>query len=86
MISSAQGHVCTSLQAQEPRLQLCRRQDFHRKLKNQGCRDWIGAVASSSFPHPTLSLASEQTLKDLIKIPGTNVEVRVNLANWALRT
>ena len=26
-----------SLQAQEPRLQFCRRQVFHRKLRNQGC-------------------------------------------------
>ena len=57
-----------SLQAQEPRLQFCRRQVFHHKLRNQGCsftRDWIGAIASHCFPHPTLSLASEQTLKDL---------------------
>ena len=51
-----------SLQVQEPRLQFCRRQVFHRKLRNQGCsfiREWIGAVASRCFPHPTLSLASE---------------------------
>ena len=50
------------LQAEKPR-QVC-----HRKLRNQGCsftRDLIGAVASRCFPHPTLSLASEQTLKDL---------------------
>ena len=26
-----------SLQAQEPRLQFCRRQVFHRKLRNHGC-------------------------------------------------
>ena len=26
-----------SLQTQEPRLQFCRRQVFHRKLRNQGC-------------------------------------------------
>ena len=26
-----------SLQAQEPRLQFCRRQVFHRKFRNQGC-------------------------------------------------
>ena len=79
-----------SLQAQEPRLQFCRKQVFHRKLRNQGCsfnRDLIGPVASRCFPHPTLSLASEQTLKDL-KVPrGTKLEVRrVDLANWALRT
>ena len=75
-----------SLQAQEPRLQFCQRQVFHCKLRNQGCsftRDWIGVVASRCFPHPTLSLASEQTWKDP---RGTNVEVRrVDLANWALR-
>ena len=57
-----------SLPQQEPRLQFCRRQIFHRKLRNQGCsftRDWIGALASGSFPHLTLSLTSQQTLKDL---------------------
>ena len=46
---------------------------FHRKLRNQGCgftRDLIGAVASRWFPHPTLSLASEQTLKDLKRPHG----------------
>ena len=58
------------------------------KLRNQGCsftRDLTGAVASRCFPHPTLSLASEQTLKDLKDPRGTNEEVRrVGLANWAL--
>ena len=57
-----------SLQAKKPRLQFCHRHVFQRKLRNQGCsftRDLIGAVASRCFPHPTLSLASEQTLKDL---------------------
>ena len=53
----------------------------------KGCsftRDLIGAVASRSFLYPTLSLASEQTLKDP---RGTNKEVRrVDLANWAFRT
>ena len=79
-----------SLQAEKPRLQFCQRQVFHRKLRNQGCsftRDLIGAVASRCFPHPTLSLASEQTLKDLKRSQGTNEEVgRMDLANWALRT
>ena len=45
------------LHAQEPRLQFCRRQVFHRKLGNQGCsytRDWIGTVACRCFPHPYL--------------------------------
>ena len=57
-----------SLQAEKPRLQFCRRQIFHRKLRKRGCsftRDLIGAVASRCFPHPTVSLASQQTLKDL---------------------
>ena len=62
-----------SLQPEKPTLQFCRRQVFHRKLKNQGCgftRDLIGALASRCFPHPTLSLASEQTLKDLKRSQG----------------
>ena len=51
----------------------CRRQVFHRKLRNQGCsftRDLIGEVASRCFPHPTLSLASKQTIKDLKRSQG----------------
>ena len=63
-----------SLQVQEPRLQFCWRQVFHHKLSNQGCsftRDWIGAVASCCFLHPSFFLVSEQTLKDLT---GTNME------------
>ena len=54
-------------------LQFCRGQVFHHKLKNQRCsfmRDWIDAVASRCFPHPTISLASEQTLKDLKRFQG----------------
>ena len=31
---------------------------------------WIGAVVSLCFPHTTLSLASEQTLKDLRRYQG----------------
>ena len=57
-----------SLQAEKPRLQFCQRQVFHRKLRNQGCsftKGLIGAVASRCFPHPILSVASEQNLKDL---------------------
>ena len=79
-----------SLLVQEPRSQFCRSQVFHRKLRNQGwsfTSDWIGAVVSRCFPQTTLSLASEQTLKDLKISQGTNVGVRrVDLANWALRT
>ena len=62
-----------SLQAEEPRLQFCRRQVFHQKLRNQGfsfTRDSTGAVASRCFPHPTLSLVSEQTLEDLKRSQG----------------
>ena len=53
---------------------------------NQGCsftRDWIGAVASRCFLHPTLSLAPVQTLKDP---RGSNMVMRrVDLANWPLQ-
>ena len=46
-----------------------------------------GRSSIANFPHPTLSLASEQTLKDLKDPWGTKEEVRrVDLANWALRT
>ena len=58
--------VDPSLQAQERRLQFCRRQVFHSKLRNRGCnftRVWIGAVVSRCFPYPTRSFASEKTLK-----------------------
>ena len=47
----------------------------------------IGAVASRCFPHISLFLAPEQTLKDLKRSQGTNEEVMtVYLVNWALRT
>ena len=79
-----------SLQAQASRLQFCRRQVFHRKLGIQGysfTRDRIDAVAPRCFPHPTFSLESEPTLKELKRSWDTNEEVRrVVLANWALRT
>ena len=61
-----------SLQAQELRLQFCQRQVFHRKLRNQGCSftmDWIGA-SFCWFPHLSLSLSSEQTLKNLKRSQG----------------
>ena len=63
----------SSLQAGKHRLQFCRGQVFHRKLRNQGysfTRNLIGAVASHYFLHPTFSLASEQTLKDLKRSQG----------------
>ena len=62
-----------SLQAHKPMLQFSRRQVLHCKLRNQGCsstRDLIGVVASCCFPHPTLSLAFEQTLGDLERSQG----------------
>ena len=64
-----------------------RRQIFHSKRRNQGCnftRDEYGVVASRCFPHLTLYLAFEQTLKDH---RDNNVEVRrVDLAILTLRT
>ena len=62
-----------SLQAEKPRLQFYRRHVFQRKPRNKGCsftRDLIGAIASRCFPHPTLSLSSEQILKDLKRSQG----------------
>ena len=42
-------------------------------------------IASRCFPHPILSLASEQILKVLKNPSGPSVKVRrVDLANWAL--
>ena len=81
-----------SLQAQEPRLQVCRRQVFNCKLRTQDCnfnRYWIGAVASRCFPHSTLhTLFSIWTdLKRSEKIPGAPTWWwGVDLANWALWT
>ena len=50
-------------------------------------QEWIGTVASRCFPHPNLSLAYEQTLKDLKRSQGHHVDVRIlDLANWALWT
>ena len=45
---------------------------------------WIGAVASRCFPQSTLSLASEQDLKDLKRSQG--LQRGGEVANWALRT
>ena len=62
------------------------RQVFHCKLRNLCC-SFLRMNRCGSFPlfpHPTLSFASDQTLKDP---QGTNEEVRiVDLANWTLRT
>ena len=68
-----------SLQAQEHRLQFCRKQLFHRTLMNQGCsftRDWIDAVASRCFPHPIL-FSIWIDLKRYEKFPGVP-------SNWML--
>ena len=73
ILSSLSSSSSVFCQSAELRLQFCRRQVFHRKFSNQGCsftRDWIGAVASRLVLHPSLSFASEQTLKDLKTIPG----------------
>ena len=62
-----------SLQAQEHRLQFCRRQVFHRKHRNQDCsftRDWIGVVASRCFPAPDSLCSIWTDLKRSEKIPG----------------
>ena len=49
------------------------RQVLNSTLGKQDCsftRWWTGAAASRCFPHPTLPLASEQTLKDLKRSQG----------------
>ena len=71
-------HVITlraglSLHTQAPRLQLCPRQVFLCKLRNQDCnfnRDKQVRQLPVDFPHPTLSLASEQTLNYLKRSTG----------------
>ena len=80
----------TSLQAQEPRPQFCRRQVVHRKLRNQGCSftgDWIGAVSPPLLyaPHSLFSIWTD--LKRSERSQGHNAEVRrVDLAKWPLWT
>ena len=60
------------LQTQESRLQ------FYQ--------DWICVVASRCFPHPTLSLASEQTLKGLKRSQWPQRGGKEDSANWVHRT
>ena len=67
------SRASSSLQAKERRLQ------FYQNL--------IDAVTSHCFPHPTISLVSQQTLKDLKISQGHHVEVKImDLANWTLWT
>ena len=62
------------------------RQVLHCKRRNLRCssaegsftRDWICAVAYRCFPYHTLSLASEQTLKDLKRSHGHQREGEEN--------
>ena len=47
----------------------------------------LGMKRCGIFPHPTLSLASEHTLKDVKRSQGPSVEVRrADLATWTLQT
>ena len=62
-----------SLQIQAPRLQFCPKAGLPLQTQEprlQFYQGWIGAVASRCFLHPTLSLASERTLKDLKRSQG----------------
>ena len=81
---SAQGHI------------------LHCKRRNQGCSSaegrsstansgskaavLLGAVASRCFSHPTLSLASEQTLKGLKRSQWPQRGGKEDSANWVHRT
>ena len=65
--------ACLSLQAQEPRLQFCRRQGFLGKLKEQGCSFYHSLNRCGSFPllsahHSLFSIWTD--LKSSEKIPG----------------
>ena len=61
-----------SLNAQEPRLHFCRRQVFHRKLRNQGCSftkmNRCGSFPFLSKPHSLFSIWTD--LKRSEMIPG----------------
>ena len=83
---SAQGQVFDS-KLRKQRCSSAERLIFHRKLGNKGCsftRD--KQVRQLLVAFRTLSLVSEQILKDLKDPRGPSVEVRMDLANWALRT
>ena len=62
-----------SLQAQKPRLQFYPKAGLLLQTQEprlQFYQGWIGVVASHCFLHPTLSVTSEQTLKDLKRSQG----------------
>ena len=62
-----------SLQTQAPRLKFYPKAGLplqNQEPKLQFYYGRIGAVVSRCFPHPTLSLASEQTLKDMKRSQG----------------
>ena len=62
-----------SLQTQGLRPQFCSKAGVPPQMQEPRLQFYygrIGAVASRCFPHPTLSLASEQTLKDLKRYQG----------------
>ena len=78
-----------SLQAHEPRLQFCRRQDFHRKLRNQGLHFYKGLNRCGGFqllstPHSHFSVWIY--LKRSEKTPGTPTWRWGEWTNRALRT
>ena len=79
-----------SLQTQEPRPQFCSKVGLPPQTQEPRLQFYQGlivTVASRCFPHPTLSSASEQTLKDLKRSQAHQLGgVRVDLANWVLRT
>ena len=84
------GWAGPSLRTQEPRRQLCSTAGLPpetQETRQQIYKVRLGEVASRYFPHRTLTLGSEQTLKDLKRSQGQQRggEER-GLANWALRT
>ena len=62
-----------SLQTLAPRLQFCPKAGLPLQTQEPRLQfywRWIGVVASRCFPHPALSLTSEQTLKVLKRSQG----------------
>ena len=73
--------ACPSLQAKEPRLQFCRRQVFHHKLRNQAAV-LPGMNRCSSFP---LLFAPHSLFSIWTDLKRSERSRRVDLANWVLR-